>query len=699
MKKLNKLAAFFAGCALFLGTVSCSGGGDGGSSPNPSVNKNKDGTVTITIQEGQYGLAGCNGVLKSGDSQAETSSNGKYYANFPSAADGTTIDPSKETAQISYIVNTDTAGDYLLKIRYAFGGNCDYLRDAKIYINGVAYNIPDAENGNLNFDYTIKNWTKWAEATATIPLEVGDNSIVLKAAIEDERKVPYNSGWANWDKADSPGKTVRGVVVSLPNIDYMSLTSPVKNPAVKLAAGAADSAYYSLNVVSENKTYGKADASYASLKSGSEVTITATPDAGYKFDCWHGSIGKSAFASNEATYKFTLTGDTNLKARFIPENYVNEGLSGYATVADDNGTTYTVTGGTGGNEITIASLEDLTVTYKEIIKNDEPYIIHVAARISAKEWIGTEAYNTELAKLIATGQTESEAKFILDNRSITFDFGANKTIIGEPGKDYGFHNINPKISKSNVIVKYIHFGDVIGDDFFGGSGNDALSIKGGQHIWIDHCEFSSSLEPKDVNGNAINFNSHKFIVDLEGENTDEQTKWKKDFYDGLLDVSETSRFVSVSNCYFHDHWKACLCGGSNDKAETQPQGSQVRMTFYRNYFKNIHARQPLFRFGRAHIFSSFYDGAGDSTGIEVRAESRVYVDNCYFQNISEDRTVGCWNSSSGLGAGKWTVKDCTGASTCDYAKFTPPYDWSSVKLTAAEAKEQLPLSAGIPASN
>lgn len=124
MKKLSRFAAILASAALLFCAVSCSGGEDGGLSPNPSVNKNKDGTVTITIQEGQYGLAGCNGVLKSGDSQAETSSNGKYYANFPSAADGTTIDPSKETAQISYIVNTDTAGEYLLKIRYAFGGNC-----------------------------------------------------------------------------------------------------------------------------------------------------------------------------------------------------------------------------------------------------------------------------------------------------------------------------------------------------------------------------------------------------------------------------------------------------------------------------------------------------------------------------------------------------------------------------------------------
>ncbi len=698
MKLTKTIGALLAAGALIFGSFGCSSESTP-ENPNPTVSKNKDGTVTITIQEGKNGLAGCNGQLKEGDTQAQSASNGKYYANFPTAASGTVLDTTAVPAQISYVVNTDTAGDYELKVHYAFGGNCDYLRDAYVFVNGVKVELP-TENKTLNFGYTAKNWATWKDATATIPLTEGDNSIVIQAAIGEERQVPYNSSWANWDQAAAPGATVRGVVVSLPNIDYMSLTSPSKDPAVKLAAGSKDSAYYALSVLSENNTYGTVTANYDSLKSGTEITITATPASGYKFDCWHGKIGSNAFASNEASYSFALTGDTNLKARFVPEGYVNDGLTGYASVADDSGTTYTVTGGTGGSEITIATLEDLTVTYKDIIKNDEPYIIHVAARISAKEWIGTSAYNTELAKLVAAGQSEAEAKFILDNRSITFDFGANKTIIGEPGKDYGFHNINPKISKSNVIIKYIHFGDVIGDDFFGGSGNDALSIKGGEHIWIDHCEFSSSLEPKDVNGTAIKFKDHKFIVDLEGENSSEEEKWKKDFYDGLLDISETSRFVSVSNSYFHDHWKACLCGGSNDKAETQPQGSQVRMTFYRNYFKNIHARQPLFRFGKAHIFSSFYDGVpGESSGIEVRAESQVYVDNCYFQNIVSNKTVGCWNSSSGLGAGTWTVKDCTEASTCDYAKFTPPYDWTSVKLTATESKAQLPSSAGIPAVN
>ena len=331
---------------------------------------------------------------------------------------------------------------------------------------------------------------------------------------------------------------------------------------------------------------------------------------------------------------------------------------------------------------------------KSKISGNEPAIIKICERISSAEWLGTDDYNKELSSLIARGKEENEAKFILKNRSFHFDVGSNKTLVGESGKDYGFKNINVKISGSNVIVKNLHFGDVIGEDYFGGSGNDAMSIKGGEHVWIDHCEFSSSLTPVEVDGTAIEFSKHNFEVDLEGENCTEEEKWTKDFYDGLLDISETSRFISVSNSYFHDHWKACLCGGSNDNASSQPQGSLVRLTMYNNYFEKIHARQPLFRFGKAHIYSSYLKGLGDSSsGIEVRAESRVYVDNVYFEDINSNKIVGCWNSSKGLGAGKWTVKGCEGASISGDAGFTPPYTWT--KTSASDSKTKLPTSAGI----
>ena len=691
MKKLSRLAAILASVALLFFGAGCSSnddGGDGTSTP-PKIEINPDGTTTLKINENDTTSGFVSAFSTDGTTTAKintanvTGYEGSGYLDNP--------------GKVVYSVNSKTAQDVEIQIRYAHWGWTDQIKAAYVQINGVNYLKEDqilygnwTNKNNLTLSNTIK-----------VPLKAGDNQICLLPVPKgtelpkyDETKgygVKYPNGTEDEKKAETDGN-VAGLYLSdgmIPNFDYIT----IKGKGIKNGTGQSTN-YYQVKVSVNNSAYGSIEFSpeQDSYIEGTEVTVTATPKEGYVFDSWCGTN-----TDTTGSFKVKVDSDKTFKANFISASYNKEeslkGLEGYASVCDDAGTAYTITGGFGGEEITIASYADLFANKSKISGND-PAIIKVTARISSAEWIGSADYTSALNALTTAGTTEAEAKFILKNRSFTFDIGSNKTVIGEVGKDYGFKNINPKISGTNVIVKYLHFGDVISDDYFDGKGNDALSIKGGQHVWIDHCEFSSSLTPKEVDGTDINFSDHKFPVDLEGENSTPEQKWTKDFYDGLLDVSETSRFVSISNSYFHDHWKACLCGGSNDKAESRPQGSQVRMTMYNNYFENIHSRQPLFRFGRAHIYSSYLKGAGsDATGIEVRAESLVYVDNVYFENIRSDRTVGCWNSSSGLGEGKWTVKDCTGESNTNNAGFTPPYEWT--KTSASDSKTNLPTKAGI----
>ena len=35
---------------------------------------------------------------------------------------------------------------------------------------------------------------------------------------------------------------------------------------------------------------------------------------------------------------------------------------------------------------------------------------------------------------------------------------------------------------------------------------------------------------------------------------------EKDKYDGLLDIKKNSEYITVSWCYFHDHYKSILIG-------------------------------------------------------------------------------------------------------------------------------------------
>lgn len=691
MKKLTRLAAILASTAILFSAISCktddSNDGEGGG--EPSIETNADGTTTLKINENDKASGFVSAFATDGTVAKINTANVSDYLGS-----GYLDNPGK----VVYSVNSETEQVVKIQIRYAHWGWPYQIKAAYVLINGESCDDDD--------EILYGNWTGKSLSmsnTITVSLKAGDNQICLLPVPKgkelpkyDEAKgfgVIYPNG--EKDEADAEknaGKSVAGKYLSdgmIPNLDYISITGK----GIKNGSGQSVN-YHQIKTFVNNEDYGSIELlpEQDSYIEGTEVTVSATPKPGYIFDSWCGT-------NSDTSGKFTVKVDSDktFKANFIPSSFDKTseltGLEGYATVCDDSGSTYTITGGFGGEEITISSYADL-LSKKSKISGNEPAIIKIGARISSAEWIGTDEYKKELESLIARGKEESEAKFILKNRSFHFDVGSNKTLIGESGKDYGFKNINVKISGSNVIVKNLHFGDVIGEDYFGGSGNDAMSIKGGEHVWIDHCEFSSSLTPVEVDGTAIDFSKHKFEVDLEGENCTEEEKWTKDFYDGLLDISETSCYISVSNSYFHDHWKACLCGGSNDNASSQSQGSRVRLSMYNNYFENIHARQPLFRFGKAHIYSSYLKGLGDSSsGIEVRAESRVYVDNVYFEGINGNKTVGCWNSSKGLGAGKWTVKDCEGASYVNNAGFTPPYVWT--RTSARDSKANLPTSAGI----
>lgn len=691
MKKLTRLAAILASTAILFSAISCKtdDSGGGGDENKPSIETNADGTTTLKINENDTSSGFVSAFATDGTTARINTANVSDYLGS-----GYLDNPGK----VVYSVNSEKEQNVKIQIRYAHWGWSYQIKAAYVQING--------ENCDDDDEILYGNWTGKSLSlsnTITVSLKAGDNQICLLPVPKgkelpkyDETKgfgVKYPKGEQDEASAEAAaGNTVAGKYLSdgmIPNLDYISITgNGIKN-------GSGQSAtYYQIKTSVNNEDYGSIEflPEQDSYVEGTEVTVTATPKAGYIFDSWCGTN-----TDTTGSFKVKVDSDKTFKANFIPASFDKTaelaGLEGYASVCDDSGSAYTITGGFGGDEITISSYAEL-LSNKSKISGDEPAIIRIGARISSAEWIGTADYNNELASLIARGKEESEAKFILKNRSFYFDVGSNKTLVGESGKDYGFKNINVKISGSNVIVKNLHFGDVIGEDYFGGSGNDAMSIKGGEHVWIDHCEFSSSLTPVEVDGTAIDFSKHKFEVDLEGENCTGEEKWTKDFYDGLLDISETSRFISVSNSYFHDHWKACLCGGSNDNASSQPQGSLVRLSMYNNYFEKIHARQPLFRFGKAHIYSSYLKGLGDSSsGIEVRAESRVYVDNVYFEDINPNKTVGCWNSSKGLGAGKWTVKGCEGASISNDAGFTPPYNWT--KTSAGDSKANLPASAGI----
>nr|XP_043618348.1 probable pectate lyase 18 [Erigeron canadensis] len=105
--------------------------------------------------------------------------------------------------------------------------------------------------------------------------------------------------------------------------------------------------------------------------------------------------------------------------------------------------------------------------------------------------------------------------------------------------------------------------DVVGR---GKSDGDGLTVRGVRNLWIDHCSFARCT-------------------------------------DGLVDITEGSTAVTVTNSYFTDHDKVMLLGHSDDYLADA--GMQVTVAF--NHFgKGLVERMPRCRHGYFHVVNNDY---------------------------------------------------------------------------------------------
>ncbi len=194
-----------------------------------------------------------------------------------------------------------------------------------------------------------------------------------------------------------------------------------------------------------------------------------------------------------------------------------------------------------------------------------------------------------------------------------------------------------RIAMSNVIVRNIKFSmvalgksipDTTGDILniyskLGDEGRAQILVNGGDlisapknggvtsNVWIDHCEFSQE---------------------------DPRIQLNQDLYDGLLDIKNESRYITVSWCYFHDHHKCSLIG-SSDKDIFKDR----KITFHHNYYKTIQERVPLYRGGEAHFFNNYlYDVYTGSVNTRVNACVKVeknYIEKCENNVYSKNSAI------------------------------------------------------------
>jgi pectate lyase len=140
----------------------------------------------------------------------------------------------------------------------------------------------------------------------------------------------------------------------------------------------------------------------------------------------------------------------------------------------------------------------------------------------------------------------------------------------------------------NVILRNFAMTKVVG--------GDAIAIQVAQNVWVDHVDLSSDRDHD------------------------------KDYYDGLLDVTHAADYVTISNTFFHDHWKCSLVGHS-DSNGSEDKG-HLTVTYNNNYWFNINSRGPSFRFGTGHLYNNYYENVSD--GINTRQGAQLLVQNNVF---------------------------------------------------------------------
>ncbi|MFJ5898977.1 polysaccharide lyase family 1 protein [Streptomyces sp. NPDC093064] len=216
------------------------------------------------------------------------------------------------------------------------------------------------------------------------------------------------------------------------------------------------------------------------------------------------------------------------------------------------------------------------------------------------------------------------------------DVGSNTTVLGV-GSSSGFTGGGLRLKNvSNVAVRNLQISKAVG--------TDAITVQGSTKVWIDHNSLSSDRDHG------------------------------KDYYDGLLDVSHASDYVTVSWNTFKDHYKGSLVGHSDSNASEDT--GHLRVTYHHNWFNNVNSRIPSLRFGTGHFYDNYVVGA--ETAVHSRMGAQMLVENNVFRSTSVAVTTN--RDSKQDGYANLRGNDLGGAATevSQTGSFTsPPYSYTA----------------------
>lgn len=239
---------------------------------------------------------------------------------------------------------------------------------------------------------------------------------------------------------------------------------------------------------------------------------------------------------------------------------------------------------------------------------------------------------------------KAQIQFIVPSNTTVMGVGPDAKIID------GYFSIN---ATSNIVIRNLEFQAPIDltPSYTSTVGKEewnarfkAISMVTGKQIWIDHCTFSDGAHP---DGETLTING----VTKEIQR-----------HDGLLDIEDSSDYVTVSYSVFKNHDKTNMVGGSGD-GNGAKERAYNRLTFSNNIWEDSVQRAPRARFGQVHVYNNYYKGNTDATPYDMQyfigmgAESRILSEGNAFEltgsKASVDRVISNLNGYQFKDVGSW----------------------------------------------
>ncbi|MCX2449922.1 pectate lyase [Pedobacter sp. PLR] len=229
---------------------------------------------------------------------------------------------------------------------------------------------------------------------------------------------------------------------------------------------------------------------------------------------------------------------------------------------------------------------------------------------------------------------------------------SNKSIIGLKGSKLNgvgllLYTVN------NVIIQNMTIANVVG--------GDAITIKEStHHVWVDHCDLSA----------------------------DKSHGW--DYYDGLLDITNKSNYITVSWNKIHDSNIAMLIGAGY--TNTDDKGT-LKVTLYNNYFSNISERTPDAKFGSVHMFNNYFN---QSAYVGAFMGATIRLENNYFKGSSLPVRTDLSSTPGVISGLSSNIFEASGANriTSSASTWEPTYTYKTAVIAAANVPSVVSAGAG-----